>query len=274
MKNVIKFLTRVIIDLLYRSPKGVRIVDEIILRIVNRVSDVNHNHVHMKIHSPNTLCNYRAQSFSTKEPDTIDWLDALDENSVFYDIGANIGLYSIYAAKKGCRSVYSFEPSFFNLEFFVRNIVDNNVQDRVVILPIALSNFNGINYLRLTNNGWGGALSTFSESYNQNGLPLNAQCEYQLCGATLDDICERYTLPRPTHIKIDVDGIEHLILDGALNVFSSVKSVMIEVDDTFVQQHSNVTKFMLDRGFYLFRKTNLGDGNQFNQWWIRSEYNK
>ncbi len=270
MKKIVKFFTCMIIDLLYLSPKGLRIIDVIISRILNRVRDIHHNQINIKIHSPNTLCDYRARSFFTKEPDTIEWLDAMGEESVFYDIGANIGLYSIYAAKKGCCHVYSFEPSVFNLEIFVRNIIDSAVQDRIVVMPIALSNFNGVNYLRLTNDGWGGALSTFSESYNQNGQPLKPSYQYQICGATLDEVCEQFKLPKPTHIKIDVDGIEHLILGGAINIFGSVKSVMIEVNDAFLDQHSSVTKFMLDRNFYLHKKTDLGDGNQFNQWWIKS----
>ena len=71
-----------------------------------------------KFYVPNPLSLYRAKTFSTKEPDTLGWIDSLDKSSIMWDIGANIGLYSIYAAK--CRNikVFAFEPSVYNLEFY------------------------------------------------------------------------------------------------------------------------------------------------------------
>ena len=44
---------------------------------------------------PNWICRFRADSFSTKEPETLEWIDESSDNGVFFDIGANIGLYYI-----------------------------------------------------------------------------------------------------------------------------------------------------------------------------------
>ena len=44
----------------------------------------------------NIITNYRIDTFLTKEPETIDWINNFKSNSNFWDIGANIGLYSIY----------------------------------------------------------------------------------------------------------------------------------------------------------------------------------
>ena len=75
----------------------------------------------------------------TLEPDTLSWIDEMIEGSTFWDIGANVGGYSIYAAKsKGC-AVFAFEPSPFNLEFLARNIWLNNLEDKITVIPIALS---------------------------------------------------------------------------------------------------------------------------------------
>ena len=63
----------------------------------------------MKIHTPNNVCYYRAKTFSTKEPETLEWIDSFSKSSVFWDIGSNIGLYSIYASLNGIKS-FSFEP--------------------------------------------------------------------------------------------------------------------------------------------------------------------
>jgi len=67
--------------------------------------------------TPNFLMRYRYNTFFSKEPETLNWIDGFEQNSVFYDIGANVGLYSIYAAKKKNAQVYSFEPSFLTLSF-------------------------------------------------------------------------------------------------------------------------------------------------------------
>src|SRR2546430_8849931 len=59
---------------------------------------------------------YRAETYASKEPETIAWLtEELREGDVFFDVGANIGLYSLYAAKlrPSCR-VYAFEPESHN----------------------------------------------------------------------------------------------------------------------------------------------------------------
>jgi len=50
-----------------------------------------------------------------KEPDTLMWIDKIPEHSVFWDVGANVGLYSCYAAKARNCIVFAFEPSVFNL---------------------------------------------------------------------------------------------------------------------------------------------------------------
>ena len=62
---------------------------------------------------PNQLTEYRVDTFFTKEPETLEWIDTFDRNKdlIFWDIGANVGLYSIYNALKNVNSkTISFEP--------------------------------------------------------------------------------------------------------------------------------------------------------------------
>jgi len=65
----------------------------------NRIK-ISHNHINFVITKPNTLCEWRAKTFSSKEPETLSWIDSFVKDSIFWDIGANIGLYSIYSNKK------------------------------------------------------------------------------------------------------------------------------------------------------------------------------
>jgi tRNA G46 methylase TrmB len=70
---------------------------------------------------------FRVNTYSTKEPDTLDWIDAnLRDGDIVFDIGANIGLYTLYAAKRNPRcTVYAFEPAFQNFASLCRNIALN-----------------------------------------------------------------------------------------------------------------------------------------------------
>ena len=91
---------------------------------------------------PNELINWRVETLFTKEPETLEWIDKFSNTDevVFWDIGANIGLYSIYAAKKHHRaSIVAFEPSTSNLRVLSRNVSINNLDEQIIInqLPLA-----------------------------------------------------------------------------------------------------------------------------------------
>ena len=107
---------------------------------------------------PNKLNLYRAESFSKKEPDTLAWIDLIPEGSLIWDIGANVGLYSVYAAKARNCKVYSFEPSVFNLELLARNIFLNKLQDTITIIPVSLSDKLSENRFQMTSVDGGGSI--------------------------------------------------------------------------------------------------------------------
>ena len=76
----------------------------------------NKNKVELQVYTPNALCAFRAETFSTKEPETLEWIEEFGANgAVLFDIGANIGLYSIYHSVLNKGRVIAFDPSFFNL---------------------------------------------------------------------------------------------------------------------------------------------------------------
>ena len=95
----------------------------------------------VQFHSPNVVINWRIDTMYTKEPDTLEWISKFSnkKNIIFWDIGANIGLYSIYTSlvKKKCQ-VYAFEPSFLNLYFLSKNIFQNNLFQRIRIIQLPI----------------------------------------------------------------------------------------------------------------------------------------
>src|SRR5712691_8080567 len=144
-----------------RTRVGRLLHKEVINLAMSQTCSVTHQGLVFTFAIPNPLNCFRAETFSTKEPETLEWIDAMEEESVFWDIGANVGLYSIYAAKKKSSRVYAFEPSVFNLELLARNIYLNNLSDKICLVPLAVSDRLGRNRFNMTSTEWGGALSTF-----------------------------------------------------------------------------------------------------------------
>lgn len=111
--------------------------DLIAKTVVETQVTVRHGAVVLKLAHPNPQIRSRNNTFSSKEPETLSWIDSFAAKDVLWDVGANVGLYSVYAGLRGV-IVYAFEPSVFNLEFLVRNIHANLVTDAVGVIPVAV----------------------------------------------------------------------------------------------------------------------------------------
>jgi len=234
--------------------------------------------VSFKLYTPNATCSMRFHTFATKEPETLDWIDEFGKDGIFFDIGANIGIYSLYFAKKYNANVFSFEPSVFNLKQLAKNISINSLNELISIIPNPLSNKTHFADFVNTSDDEGGALSAFGVNYGFDGLPIKANIKYSTLGFTLDKLLDIGVIKNyPSLIKIDVDGIEHLILKGATEILKSrkCKSVLIEVNSSFSEQYKAVHKIMNECGFSL-RSSDVSPiaSNQFanthNQIWVKS----
>ena len=189
------------------------------------------------------------------EPETFEWIRKyLKEGQTLWDVGANIGVYSLYAGKSKNAKVFSFEPSVFNLELLARNIFQNELQDNIFIVPIALSNKTAFNKMRMGITEWGGALSTFGEDFGWDGKKLDENFQYKTAGITMDDAANQLNIPFPSFIKMDVDGLEHLILEGGNEVLKNVESILIEVNDHFQEQADGVQQILTNAGLSLVDK--------------------
>lgn len=279
MKKVIlefiKRLFKLVYNVLIKIRIGREFFDVIMRNSWEEVLRIRHNGLDLQFVVPNSLNRFRALTFSTKEPETLEWIDGLAKGSVLWDIGANVGLYSCYAAKARDCKVFAFEPSVFNLELLSRNIFNNNLSDKVVVLPIPLSDKLSISKLNMSNTDWGGALSTFGKEYGHDGKTLKKTFEYQLVGLSIDEVVKLLKIPAPDYIKMDVDGIEQLILAGAKATLKKVKSISIEINEDFVEQKKNSEKFLASAGLKFKEKrhaemfNNSIFKNTYNQIWVR-----
>ena len=147
------------------------------------------------LHTPNAVCRRRVDSFSTKELETLEWIDQYG-GGAFFDVGANVGLYSLYYEKFYSDQVYAFEPSVFNLGILAKNTHVNSMSDQVNIAPTPLSSKDQLAALRLGAPDEGGAMSTFfGATFRRYGLALPEQTSYRMPGLTLDTMLASGMIP-------------------------------------------------------------------------------
>ena len=213
--------------------------------------------------TPNNLIEWRVRTLLTKEPETIEWIDnfVIENKLIFWDIGANIGLYSSYAALKHKNKikVIAFEPSSSNLRVLTRNISINNLSNTIIINQIALTDKKNV-FLDMNEPEFieGSSLNSFGESFNFEGKEFLPNQKYKIFGTTIDHLIEENSLDIPDYIKIDVDGLEHVILNGGDKLFNSekIKGVLIEINENFEIQKNSVINFMNNHNFCFVKKEN------------------
>ena len=278
MKSKIKSLINLLIKLMIKTRLGLYVLRNLLDSAMGKYVQVSHEGISLKIVTPNSLCEWRAKTFSSKEPETLEWIDSFEEKSVVWDIGANIGLYSMYAAKKRNCLVWSYEPSVFNLELLARNIFINRLQSQITIVPFALNEQIGSSSMKMTTTEWGGALSTFGENLGWDGKKVQEVFEFKTIGLSMDDAKTLLNIPQPDYIKMDVDGLEHFILKGGKSVLDLVKGVLIEVNDDFHEQAAQCHQLLNQAGL-IFKEKRQSDyigsntegfQNSYNQIWART----
>lgn len=202
-----------------------------------------------------------------KEPFTVDWIRKIACKGVFYDVGANVGSYSLIAASlmSGSNKVVAFEPAYFNFYKLNENIRINNFNNRIIPLNIALTDKNVVEQMFFSRIDDGASLHMLGKKTKSftHSIPV-------LC-MTFDEVIKRYSIPFPNHIKIDVDGYELVVLTGGKKTFRhpQVKSVMIEVNEANKKQASRINEFLLMSGLKLYKKYKLITEGLYNELFLR-----
>jgi len=207
----------------------------------------------IKFLAPTPMLRMRAQTLLTKEPETIEWLNGLGADDVLWDIGANIGTFTLYAGAVRQCTVLAFEPSAANYAVLTRNVQINDLP-RVVAYGVALSGQTSLGVLNLDSSAIGGAMSQFGKPGEKSRYSsTNASIGHGMIGFTVDDFVRQFNPPLPTHIKIDVDGLEWPILQGAAATLRSprVRSIMIELSITHRAERDQAIQLLQSCGLRL-----------------------
>ncbi|GMT49376.1 MAG: hypothetical protein IEMM0008_0915 [bacterium] len=221
------------------NPVKLKILSD--LQIIEKM-DYDKNDIFLNINSGIEL-GVRLHSCK-KEPEMIEWIEnSFKKGDVFYDIGANVGAYSLVAAKyfNDEIKIYAFEPGFMNFPQLCKNIYVNQCQS-ITAFQIALSDKTTIDTFNYNNLEAGGAIHALGEAIDCLGEAFNPVFKQAVIAYRMDDLIQQFNLPIPNFIKIDVDGIEYEILEGGKETLgnSSLKGVIIEMDE----EHDDIDKFI------------------------------
>jgi FkbM family methyltransferase len=200
--------------------------------------------------TPNARTTWRVETLFTKEPDTIEWIGEFGPADVLVDIGANVGMYTVFAAKTRDVRVFAFEPESQNYALLNQNIILNGVNHLVQAYCLALCDRTGLDKLYLDELDAGGSCNSYGAPLDFNNRPRAAGFAQGCYATTLDALVAAGSIPPPTHIKIDVDGLEHRIIAGARATLRhpGVKSALIEIN-SHLDEHWDIVDFMLAEGF-------------------------
>jgi FkbM family methyltransferase len=208
---------------------------------------------------------WRARTLLTKEPETIEWIDTFEDGEVLWDIGANIGCYSLYAARKG-NNVVAFEPSAANFFLLQKNIESNGFDKNIQALCLALSDQSAIGFLNMSTLLVGGAYCRFDDrlgSADFGGENFDVQFSQGILAFSIDEFIRYYRVPVPDHIKIDVDGTEQMIIRGAAQTLQdkALKSLLIECDTSKPAELDEITMMLENAGFSCKATYGTGSGS-------------
>lgn len=140
-------------------------------------------------------------------------LEELKEGNNFFDVGANVGYYSVLASKKVGASgkVFSFEPDKENLALLHENVMLNELNN-IKVFDLALGITEGLIDFKSSKNHKGISAVTVSEE--ERG-------DYKVNITTLDSFVLQNSITNIDFIKIDVEGYEMNVLNGGKNVLSN-----------------------------------------------------
>ncbi|HVO83573.1 MAG TPA: FkbM family methyltransferase [Syntrophobacteria bacterium] len=196
----------------------------------------------------------RCMKMFIKEPGTCAWISGnVKPGQVFYDIGANIGIYSIHAAERvgNKGKVFAFEPHSANFTRLLDNIAANHLEDVIIPCALALHDKDGFLSFRYSSFQAGSSDSQLSSSSDGPASEeQNKICELKYA-VSIDTLVASGKFSPPHHIKIDVDGNELFILRGMAKLLTGAErpdTIQVEINKSF---RAEIVNFMESHGYIL-----------------------
>ncbi len=232
-----EFLIRNMASVLHLYPSDFQVIKEY---------KVNGVQFRVNISNPYELWRWEQMEAGTKEPDTVRWIDKeLQSGDVFFDVGACVGNYSIYAAARHPGlTVCAFEPEPNSFIDLAKNVQINSLPVSCFLMPLAdrvqtdFLNSNPLYSRDPNERHFGQNCFIAGESNHQFGRTTKSHGEEYtpvlrigMCSSTIDELVRSSVVPAPNHVKIDVDGIECSVLEGMRETINGadLKTIFCEI---------------------------------------------
>lgn len=193
----------------------------------------------------------------------------LPEDAVILDIGANIGVMSLQFSElvpKG--KVYAFEPTHYAYKKLQKNLELNPLlQSRIITNQTFVTSPDKIDNEIVAYSSWKVGRAQESEEHPvHGGTAMSAEGVGSL---TLDDFCEKENIKRIDFIKIDTDGHEPDVLNGALKILAGFRPKLIFEIGQYVMEEKGIdfdfyAKIFGKLDYKLFNSSNLKEINLSN----------
>lgn len=180
----------------------------------------------------------------------IEWLKSFRSDDVFLDVGANVGTYTIPAALL-CELVIAIELDPINVSCLYSNVHYNKLYNKIVIVPLAAGKEKSVMEVHYRDFSVGDALQSVGRA---QVLPTNRPSPHilrQLC-VPIDELFSDFSLPKPTKIKIDVDGNEMSVVEGSWSTISTAEEVYYE--DNGLDEDIYILNKLMNLGFKVVRE--------------------
>ncbi len=235
-----------------KARMNIPIIRSYIANALNPIIKIDNNNTQYLFFGAGNSSIIRANKLLSSEIDTINWLNKLDSSNVLLDVGANIGTYTIYAAKNGVK-VVSCEPLWNNFSVLCKNIEINNLNNIVYPVFAALTDKQYMAELLVSSSKAGASCNTIEGEEAQSFKNSDSLIFNNVMAISGNHLFKKFNLPIPTHIKIDVDGIEEKVIDGCDELFSNkvCKSVLVETSLLEYKAVDNIINNLTCNGFSL-----------------------
>jgi FkbM family methyltransferase len=184
----------------------------------------------------------RAITLLTKQPATIEWINGFEPNSVFWDIGANVGVYGLYAALRGDTRVVAIEPAAVNYFLLSANCEVNKFEDRMQCLLVGLGRCRSVAQLEVSQ--FAGA-----QSFSFLGKEQPYDGRQSVLILSIDQLVEDYGVPCPNYIKIDVPGLSEDVIAGGQQTLLRPELRSIHIELTSSRAGKRIAAMLERHGF-------------------------
>lgn len=217
---------------------------------IDLIAEVNTNKGPLYIKCNSETVRIRAREMLRREPDTLTWIEQFSPDDIFWDVGSNVGVFTLYASVVASTKVVAFDPLPQNYETLCQNIFINDLENKVMPFCVAITDETVIDSLHVTQPGntAGGANCTFGEEVDNYGRILETLKRHPTIGYSIDNFLDTFDVPRPNHIKIDIDGIQEKVILGATETLKDLrlKTIMIELQRNNIPQGKTANDIILD----------------------------